>query len=145
MGIGFEYTARATPEQNGKVERKFATLYARTRAMFNGARLPERLREGVWTEAASTATNIENALISMRKKDSSDIQMLGEETKGLRGFRTFGEMSIINKSEGKTMRRKLDDRGIPCMYLGHAKDHGKDVHRFLNIQTNKVIISRDET
>ena len=47
MGIVFEYTARPTPEQNVKVERKFATLYARTRSMLNGSRLPEKLREGV--------------------------------------------------------------------------------------------------
>ena len=65
------------------------------RAMLNGARLPERLREGVWTEASSSATNIENTLITMKKKDSSDIQMLGEEANGLRGFRTFGEMAVI--------------------------------------------------
>ena len=43
MGIVFEYTERDTPEQNGKVERKFGTLYARMSAMLNGARLPERL------------------------------------------------------------------------------------------------------
>ena len=30
LGITFEYTAPDTPQQNGRVERKFATLYARS-------------------------------------------------------------------------------------------------------------------
>jgi transposase InsO family protein len=33
LGVQFEYTAPGTPQQNGKVECKFATLYARVRAM----------------------------------------------------------------------------------------------------------------
>ena len=34
-GITFEYTARNTPQQNGKVERTFAMLFGRVRAMLN--------------------------------------------------------------------------------------------------------------
>ena len=33
MGITFEYTAPGTPQQNGRVEHKFATLYGRLRSM----------------------------------------------------------------------------------------------------------------
>ena len=39
LGIDFECTAVNTPQQNGRVERKFATLFGRVRAMLNGARL----------------------------------------------------------------------------------------------------------
>ena len=37
MGVTFEYTAVGTPQQNGRIERKFATLYGRVRAMFAAA------------------------------------------------------------------------------------------------------------
>ena len=37
LGISFEYTAPRTPEQNGRDERKFQTLYGRVRAMLAGA------------------------------------------------------------------------------------------------------------
>jgi transposase InsO family protein len=47
LGIQFEYTAPGTPQQNGKVERKFATLNARVRAMLNHAGLPSKLRQGL--------------------------------------------------------------------------------------------------
>jgi hypothetical protein len=39
FGIIFEYSARSTPQQNGKVERAFATLYGRMRAMMLTARM----------------------------------------------------------------------------------------------------------
>ena len=39
LGITFEYTAPGTPQQNGRLERKFATLYGRVRAMLKGLML----------------------------------------------------------------------------------------------------------
>jgi gag-polypeptide of LTR copia-type len=39
LKIKFEFTAPHTPQQNGKVERKFATLYGKMRAMLNAAKL----------------------------------------------------------------------------------------------------------
>ena len=55
--ITFECTARDTPpQQNGKVERAFATLYGRIRAMMNYAGITPEKREKIWTAAAATAT-----------------------------------------------------------------------------------------
>ena len=39
LGIKFEYTSPNSPQFNGRVERKFATLYSRVRANLNGAKL----------------------------------------------------------------------------------------------------------
>ncbi|MFN9902870.1 MAG: hypothetical protein ACK55Z_29645, partial [bacterium] len=39
VSVKFEYSAPETPQQNGKVERKFATLFGRIRAMLNAAGL----------------------------------------------------------------------------------------------------------
>jgi GH18 family chitinase len=65
LDIQFEYTAPdGTPQQNGEVERKFATLYARVRAILNQAQLTESLRNGLWAVAAATATLIKNALVT---------------------------------------------------------------------------------
>ena len=58
-------------------------------------------------------------------------------------MRTFGEMAVIAIHEGKKMRSKLDDRGKTCMFVGYADDHSRDVYRFLNIHTKRIIISRD--
>ena len=45
FNVNFEFTARKTPQQNGKVERAFATLYGRMRAMMIGAGLSETQRQ----------------------------------------------------------------------------------------------------
>ena len=56
FNIKFEFKAPYTPQQNGVVERDFATLYGRVRAILNGSGLEKRLREYLWSECASTAT-----------------------------------------------------------------------------------------
>ena len=60
----------------------------------------------------------------------------------MRCMRTFGEVAVIAIHEGKKMRSKLDDRGKTCMSIGYADDHSRDVYRFLNIHTRRIIISR---
>ena len=42
LGIMFEYTAPGTPQQNGVVERAFATMIGKTRAIMNGAGFDEK-------------------------------------------------------------------------------------------------------
>jgi hypothetical protein len=56
LSIKFELTAPYTPEQNGKLERKYATLYGKVRAMLNHAQLPTTLRHKLWAQCAHLAT-----------------------------------------------------------------------------------------
>ena len=67
----------------------------------------------------------------------------GEDAKYARSLRTFGELAVVAIHEGKKMRSKLDNRGKTCMFVGYADDHTKDVYRFLNIHTKRIILSRD--
>ena len=66
MGIKFEYTAVGTPQHNGRVERKFATLYGRIRSMMNNAGIKENLRQKLWAEAANMCVNLDNILVKKR-------------------------------------------------------------------------------
>ena len=52
LGLQFELTTPGTPQQNGKVERKFATLYGRMCVMLHGSNIEGALRCQVWTKAA---------------------------------------------------------------------------------------------
>jgi hypothetical protein len=45
--VKFEFTAPDTPQQNGKIERKFATLYGKVRATLNEAEFTWPLRAGL--------------------------------------------------------------------------------------------------
>jgi transposase InsO family protein len=48
LNITFEYTAPGTPQQNGKIERKFATLNGKCRAMLNATEFNWDLRHRMW-------------------------------------------------------------------------------------------------
>ena len=41
------------------------------------------------------------------------------------------------------MRSELDTRGKTSMFVGYADDHAGDVYRFMNIQTKRIILSRE--
>ena len=58
-------------------------------------------------------------------------------------LRSLGEMAVIAISDEKKMRSKLDTRGRTGIFVGYADDHAGNVCRFINIQTKKIIVSRD--
>ena len=141
LGINFEYTAVNTPQQNGRVERKFATLYGRVRAMLNSARLSKKLRGVLWAECAKTATFQDNLDCDNGKGKTRHSQFWKQDAKGFNYMRVFGEVGIA--TQGEKMRGKLENRGLACLYLGHAWGHADDVHRLLKLSTRRVIRSRD--
>ena len=63
LGLVFKYTAPDTPQQNGRVERKFQTLYGCVRAMLFGFGLDFLEIKKLWAKAASTATNLDATLV----------------------------------------------------------------------------------
>jgi hypothetical protein len=63
FNVTFEFTAPNTPQQNGRVERKFATLYGKVRSILNRAKVPLWLRNKLWAYAAQHATKLENILV----------------------------------------------------------------------------------
>jgi hypothetical protein len=108
LAVKFEYGRPHTPQRNGKVERKFQTLYGRIRAMMNDSEIDGELRDGLWAECASTATYYDNSIIKKDKKNRA---------KGLRNLKRFGEMCVAttkNKIQGK-----LSDKGIVCVFVGY--------------------------
>ena len=141
LGLIFEYTAPATPQQNGRVERKYAALYGRVRAMLNGARITSEMRKKLWAECARTATACENLIVGGNQTESSYKLFHGELPKYARHLRTFGEIAII--TDNQKIKGKLDDRGKACMFLGYSETHTGDTYRFLNMKTWKSIMSRD--
>ena len=139
--VQFEFTAPDTPQQNGRVERKFATLYGRVRSMLNRARLPKAVRHKLWAEAANVATDAENMSVKAGREKPPYKLFFGTETKNIWHLRRFGEIGIAKK--GPKIQSKMANPGIAVMYLGQAKDHGQEVYRLLNLETKRVVLSRD--
>ena len=142
LGIEFEYTAPNSPQQNGRVERRFATLYGRVRSMLNAAQLNQEFRQGLWAECAQTATYLDNHdCESSENKRPRYTEFYGRDDKTFPYIRRFGEMAIVKT--GVKLQNKLENRGIPVLYLGHADKHSAEVSRFLKLTTKRVIQSRD--
>ena len=145
MNINFEFTAPYTPEMNGKIERKFATLYGKARSMLNAAKLPNHLKKGLWAQCAQTASKLENIIVSNEDEKSPAEQFHGANPKWSTSLRTFGEMVILNDDEHRNIRSKLADRGYPAMFVGYPDHHAQGVYEFMKISNHELIASRNIT
>ena len=130
-----------TPQQNGRIERKFASLYGRVRAMLNNARVTKELRSKLWAECAQNVTACENLLIADDEDDCSYKRFYGENPRYARHLRKFGEIAIL--TDHTKIRGKLSDRGKPAFFLGYCENHAEATYKFLNLTTNKAVTSRD--
>ena len=144
-GIKFEYTAPGTPQQNGRVERKFQTLYGRIRAMLAGSGFSRKIQLQLWTEAANTATLLDSYLIT----DASDMNSYqkffgkGKRCPVTEPTKKFGEPCIV--SDRTKIKSKLQERGKEANWIGYASDHATYRYHIFNPKTRKVILSRDVT
>ena len=109
--------------------------------MLNGAGLEGDLRSGLWAECASTATMLDNLDCEGKSKTPRYKMFMKKDWKGFDNMRKFGEVGIMTVRD--KIKAKMKNRGIPCLYLGHAEDHGGDVHRLLKLETRRVVRSRD--
>ena len=89
-------------------------------------------------EAASTATNSSNVKVKKSFKKYPHKQLFGIKLKIVNNLRTFGELGIIAWSPGPTIKGKIEDQGILCMFLGYAVGHDGKTYCMLNLKTRKV-------
>ena len=96
-----------------------------------------------WCEVISTATKLDNIMVRKDRTKPPYTLFYNDEPKYEKYLRSFGEMAVIAISDGKKKRSKLDIRGRTGIFVGYAEDHAGNVYRFINIQTKKIILSRD--
>ena len=145
MDIKFEFTGPGSPQYNGRVERKLATLYGKVRTILNEAQLPSNIRQGLWAEACNYATDIENILVTPNKKQSSYEKFYGEISPVVKNVHGFGEIAIIEKHEERRIRGKLENRGKICIYVGKLQNHSPEVYKYYSLETGRMLSSRNVT
>jgi hypothetical protein len=128
--IQFEYTAPYTPQQNGRIERKFATLYGKIRALTTASQLRQKLRNDLWPHAALLVTSLENTIVD-QKGSTPHFFLTGTNPNWVKNLRTFGEIGIVYTKPTK-IRKKLENRGNPCIFIGYPDDHTSNVFKFYN-------------
>jgi transposase InsO family protein len=65
--IQFDFTSPYTPQQNGKIEQKFATLWLKARAQLNSAQLT---CSEFWTQCANLSPQLGKIFITKDLKDT---------------------------------------------------------------------------
>ena len=80
LEVSFEYTSVGTPQQNGRVEREFTTLYGRIRLMMIDARMEKNLRQKLWTEETNMATDLDNILVT-NENNKNAYELFLQQTK----------------------------------------------------------------
>ena len=141
--VGIVSTAPRTPQQNSVVERKIPTLMGRSRAMMIEACFSQQDKRKFWFEVISTSTKLDNIMVRKGRTKPPYTLFHNEEARYKKYLRSFGEMAVIAITDGKKMRSKLDTRGRTGISVGYVDDHAGNVYRFINIQTKKIILSRD--
>jgi hypothetical protein len=127
LSVELEFTAPYTPGQNGGVEQKIATLLGKVRSMLNRAPLTEALRKSLWAQCAETATHFENNLTSLTGEKNASKKFYSKNPYWISKLRTFGEIGIVSDKRTKKIRGKLDDRGLPCLWVEYPTNHTEDV------------------
>jgi hypothetical protein len=141
LNIQMEYTSPETPEQNGQVERSFATLWGRVRSMLNRSGVTQDLKGKIWAECASTDTKLSN-LISRKDGKSSCMSFYGSESKIAQNLKIFGEIGVkLSKLYG--LPEKLANKGNFCLMVGYPEDHPPDTYRVLDLKTENVMLTRN--
>ena len=101
LGVQFEYTAPNTPQRNGRIERKFATLAGRMRAMMKYAGLPEKMSSILWAECARVAILLDNIMPDEMTNKSPYKKFFGKDSPFATTLRTFGEMGETSEDQRK--------------------------------------------
>jgi Reverse transcriptase (RNA-dependent DNA polymerase) len=141
LSAKFEFTAPDSPQQNGRIERKFATLNGKCRAMLNAAEFNEEIRKKMWAYCAYHSTLLDNLLIRKDTIQSPWKMFYGVENEIILNLQPFGNMCIVKANE--KIKSKLTNRGFPAIYIGPASDHKAGVNRFYNYKTESTLLSRN--
>ena len=140
MSIKYEFTARGTPQQNGKLERKLRTTWGRTVAMLNSANLKGTIRGKLWAEAVRTATMLNNVLAKERQLCPHE-KFFGKMPEYMKKPRIFGELGILKRN--KKIFSKLENKGETCMFTGYSDCHAPDTYRLYTLVTKRIVVARD--
>jgi hypothetical protein len=139
--IKLDFSGPRTPQRNGKVERKFQIFFGRIRAILNNAGLEEGLRSVVWDECARNTTFL-SSITALKSREMCPYQlMFGNKPKLPSSFKMFGEMAVVTTKDD--IQSKLKTRGLTYMFVGYSVDHANDVYQMLNLNTKRIINTRD--
>ena len=111
-----QFTTAYTPQQNGIAERKNRTILDMTRTM-----LKEKcLTKNFWAEAVACTAYLLNRCPSKSVKNMTPQEAWSDYKPSVSHIRIFGCIAYAQVPE--TKRKKLDDRGEKCIFIGYSEE-----------------------
>jgi hypothetical protein len=120
--INFEFIAPHSPQQNGKIERKFATLWGKVCSMLNAAKFTETLRNKLWAKCANLATKLENILIIPDTNTTPHEMVYGSPPDWIDNLHKFGELANVHDG-AYSIKSNRQDKGLLCLFVGYPENH----------------------
>ncbi|GKV17327.1 hypothetical protein SLEP1_g27844 [Rubroshorea leprosula] len=130
-----EKTVPGTPQHNGVAERMNRTIVEKVRCMLKMATLPKPF----WDEAANTAVYLINRSPSIPLNFQIPEKAWMEKDVGYSHLRVFGCKAFMHVP--KEQRSKLDDKAIPCIFVGYGDEEFG--YRLWDLEKKKTVKSRD--
>src|SRR5688572_11333048 len=90
-----EITAPYTPQYNGVVERRFATLKSKTQATLTQAQLSQQLRNVLWAEAVRCTNTLENLTMTDTHPMAPFTCFTGQQSKLYNNLIEFGRIGYV--------------------------------------------------
>jgi hypothetical protein len=127
-----EYTAPYAPQQNGVVERQFATDLRRSQSMMEAADLTEGLRNLLRNEAIMTATTMANISCNDITNKLSPYQNFYGKSPLLKmeHLVQFGRLGYV--TDRRKIKSKLAPKAIKCLFVGYAFNHSAHTYPYIN-------------
>ncbi|KAI4357505.1 hypothetical protein L6164_001448 [Bauhinia variegata] len=107
------------------------------RCMLRSKQLPKEF----WAEAVVCAVYILNRCPTKSLNDKTPEEAWSGRRPSIRHLRVFGCIAFAYIPD--QLRKKLDDKGEKCIFIGYSTN--SKAYKLYNLQTKKVIISRDVT
>lgn len=142
-GVKFEFTSSDTPQHNGAVERRFATLYNRIRSMLHFCRCPQPMKFKVWAEPANTSSDLWNIQVQKQQGKSPHELFYAQMQSYAHNLQIFGQAGVVLKSNKKVFKAKLVSRGDRKYFVGYEKQCHHDVYRMWDPSTGRVSVTSD--
>ena len=141
FGVELEFTAPNTPQFNGIVERRFAVLTEKAKAMLTAAKFTPGARKLLWAEAVNTSNFIYNIMIPSKREESPYFMLWGKPSPRLRKLVEFGRIGYV--AVRTKIKRKMAPKAFKAIMVGYSMQHSSDTYRMFNPNTKKIFHSRD--
>ncbi|GAX84606.1 hypothetical protein CEUSTIGMA_g12027.t1 [Chlamydomonas eustigma] len=136
-GIVQQLKAPYSPEQNGKAERLNRTLVERVRSMLHSSQVSKNL----WAEAVVTANRIRNCSPTTGHTKTT-WELFYNVKPDVSNMRIFGSIAYVHTP--KELRKKLDPKGKPGIFLGY-EPHAKAYRVLVDGKINSRVLDLDES